>query len=77
MLIPAMRFLVRAKFSFGDDWQEMDAKVRTAAGCNSGFSGTSACQRDHGWVVDTFDESRALKLKLDAVPGVTVTIEEE
>jgi hypothetical protein len=33
--------------------------------------------RDHGWLVATFDEAVSLKKRLQEVPLVTVTIQEE
>ncbi len=74
-------FEVRTKSPMDEGWQDREAIIFEAAGCESDFSGAGIgplhCHgRDHGWNVKTFEEARAMKLRLDALPDVNATIRE-
>jgi hypothetical protein len=79
-----MSFRVETKSPMDDDWGNRDEAIYLAAG-NLGYSHYSGagigCNevggRDHGWIVPTFEEAIALKKRLQEVPLVNVTIQEE
>ncbi len=69
-------FEVRLTYEMGGDWQEVDDAIETAAGRLSEWAGAGVSGRDHGWHAPSFDDALALKVQLEAVPGVRVTIRE-
>jgi hypothetical protein len=69
-------FEVRAYSPFDENWEERDDYIIAAAGRQSSFSGATHGSRDHGWLVENFQEALALKDKLNKVPLVNATIRE-
>lgn len=58
-------------------WEERDEMIVKAAGRSSDFSGAGCGQRDHGWVVSTFERAQELKKALDSIPAVHAIIREQ
>lgn len=71
-------FLVESKSPFDDDWQARDKQIRAAAlPCRHTDSGTDFCERDHAFLAETFEQALALKERLEAIPDVRATIQEQ
>ncbi len=80
---PDMRFQVHSVYSCPDidEMGAKDAAIVAAAGRSTHYGGMGCvpemgCARDNGWMVDTFDEARAIKQRLDALGWVKTTISE-
>jgi len=73
-------FDVRLSYPMGDDWPARDDEIEAAAGRPSDFAGAGCgddgCARDHGWHARTFADAAALRDRLAAVPGVSVSVRE-
>lgn len=72
-------FEVRCYYPFDDEWEGRQKAVFEAAGRGSDFSGMNlVCEgRDHGWIVGTFEDAVAMKNRLNEVPMVNTTVQEQ
>ena len=64
-----------------ETWEERDEKLYEIVGRKSNFNGAGKERgkegiREHGWLVQSFEEARQLKKLLRMVPKVKVTIRE-
>lgn len=75
-----MNFLVETTVPIEDGWQDRDAATVVVAGrpSDSGAStGTAPRVMRRTWSVETFEQARAMRVALAAVPGVKATLREK
>lgn len=77
-----MSFEVRSKSPMDDEWEAREEEIALAAGNfgTSQWSGSGMYEggmRDHGWLIETFEDAQELKRRLELVEGVTVTVREQ
>lgn len=75
-------FEVKCRSPLDDEWEERDEQIETAAGRVSDFGSANWCkdkigEREHGWNVALFQQAQELKSRLEEIPEVSATIQEQ